>query len=107
MRSLGFKFTVALLATSLTAMLLSGLLAQWMLSRQFSDILREESFKRFRADATAYLMTYGSWEQARKVEGFGQFSGRRQALIGEGKGASRPTTEALRGAPPAPRNSIN
>ena len=104
MHSLRFKFIFALLAASLTSVVLSGLLAQWMLTRQFNQLLLEESFKRFRTDVVAYLMAYGSWEEARRVENFGQFQARRQAMIGEGGGAlpSRPTPEGLQRATKAP-----
>lgn len=77
--SLRFKFTVALMVTSVAAVALVGVGARWMLLRDFSQILLEDSFSRYRITMTAYIKTYGSLDRALSSEPFGHFQQRRDA----------------------------
>jgi two-component system cell cycle response regulator len=64
MRSLQVKFTLALLLTSLTAVLMVGVVTRSMMLRKFNQNAMEQSFKTYQTDLQAYIATYGSWEQA-------------------------------------------
>ncbi len=105
--SLRFKFTLALLLTSLSAVALVGVGARWMLLRDFSDILLEDSFSRYRINMTAYIKTHGSLEQALRTEEFGEFQRRQDAALSAYRGSPpvwssfRPSEYAA-GAPPVP-----
>jgi len=80
MISLRVKFTLALLVTSLLAILLVGFIARYVLLQQFHEVLFRQSFRAFKTDVAAYHLTYGSLEKARKAEPFRQFEMRRHAL---------------------------
>jgi len=79
--SIRIKFTLVLLISSLLALFAGGVIAQAILVRQFSDIVSRQSFQRFHTEITAYLETYGSWEQAQQKESFEAFEKRRQHLL--------------------------
>ena len=82
MISLRFKFTLALLITSLLVIGTVGIIAHQLVLNRFSQISMEQSFERFQADIAAYIIQYGSWEQAQQVESFGQFERRRRTMVG-------------------------
>jgi two-component system cell cycle response regulator len=77
MISLRLKFTLALLGTSLAALLTVGLVSHWLLYREFSQLALERSFSNFQADVKAYYEEYGSWDAGREVEPFPDFARRR------------------------------
>lgn len=104
MVTLRLKFILALLVTSLAAVVMVGLVTRWMLLREFSGILLDESFRAFKSDVVAYIQTYGSYEKAAKTEPFGQFQRKRQAMMappgqppGGGSGGLWPPTGARDG----------
>jgi diguanylate cyclase (GGDEF)-like protein len=69
-RSLRFKFTLALLITSLTAVLLVGFVARGMVLSKFNQNAMADSFKSHQSSLQAYISTYGSWEKAQSVQPF-------------------------------------
>lgn len=83
MLSLRFKFTLALLITSLAVIGVVGIVAQWMILSKFNQLAMEQAFEGFQIDIAAYISQYGSWEQAQQAERFGQFQRRRRALLGQ------------------------
>jgi len=82
MHSLRFKFSLALIITSMSAVIVVGIIAQWRVSTRFDQMAMERAFENFQADVTAYIASYGSWNEARQVERFGQFVRRKRALTG-------------------------
>jgi two-component system cell cycle response regulator len=80
--SLRLKFTLALVLSSLAAAALVGGIARWMLLREFGEIELRRSFSMFRADVSAYLTQYGTWEKAQQAIDFPEFSRRRNAPEG-------------------------
>lgn len=92
MFSLRIKFTLALLTTSLAALLTVGLVSRWLVYREVSHIALERSFGHFREDVQAYLETYGSWEAGEMAEPFPVFSDRMRG--------HRPPPGAPAGDPP-------
>ena len=88
MASLSSRFTLALFFTSFASIALTGIVANWFALEKFSSISMEEAFERYQSDVAAYIIRYGSWEQAVKTERFGQFQRRRQALVGNIRGLS-------------------
>jgi two-component system cell cycle response regulator len=83
MRSLQWKFTLALLATSLTAVLLVGVIARGMLLSKFNQISMERSFEMFHADVQAYIAAHGSWEKAQRAQSFERFSRSKRLAAGQ------------------------
>jgi diguanylate cyclase (GGDEF)-like protein len=100
MFSLRLKFTLALLTTSLAALLTVGLVSHWMLYREFSQLALDRSFSNFQADVKAYYEEYGSWDAGREVEPFPDFSHRRHDPKQNG-GRIEPGAPAPDGAPNA------
>jgi hypothetical protein len=82
MHSLRFKFSLALIITSMSAVIVVGIIAQWRVSTRFDQMAMERAFENFQADVTGYIASYGSWDEARKIERFGQFVRRRRTLTG-------------------------
>lgn len=80
--SLRFKFSLALIITSMSAVIVVGIIAQWQVSTRFDQIAMERAFENFQGDVTAYIAAYGSWDEAQKAERFGQFVRRRHTLTG-------------------------
>jgi diguanylate cyclase (GGDEF)-like protein len=79
--SIQSKFTLSLLITSLIAVLLVGLAARWLLLREFSQLVQEDAFGRFRISITKYVKAYGSLEQALERENFGAFQRRNEPAL--------------------------
>lgn len=75
--SLRFKFSLALIITSMSAVIVVGIIAHWRVSTRFDQMAMERAFENFQADVTAYIASYGSWDEAQQVERFGQFVRRR------------------------------
>lgn len=82
MHSLRIKFSLALIITSMSAVIVVGIIAQWRVSTRFDQMAMERAFENFQADVTAYIASYGSWNEARQVERFGQFVRRRHEATG-------------------------
>lgn len=82
MHSLRFKFSLALIITSMSAVIVVGIIAQWRVSTRFDQMAMERAFENFQADVTAYIASYGSWSEAQQVERFGQFVRRRRMPTG-------------------------
>ncbi|MGZ4968564.1 MAG: diguanylate cyclase [Methylobacter sp.] len=82
MRSLRIKLSLALIITSMSAVSVVGIITQWRVSTRFDQMAMEHAFENFQADVGAYIDSYGSWDEAKKIERFGQFVRRRRALIG-------------------------
>ncbi|WP_217182921.1 GGDEF domain-containing protein [Methylobacter tundripaludum] len=61
----------------MSAVIVVGVVAQWRVSTRFDQMAMERSFENFQADVTAYIASYGSWNEAQQVERFGQFVRRR------------------------------
>ncbi len=78
--SLRAKFTLALLAASLLSLLAAGVVARSILFQQFNRIVMQNAFENFHDDITAYITTYGSWEQAQENESFREFADQRRHL---------------------------
>jgi diguanylate cyclase (GGDEF)-like protein len=78
--SLRTKFTIVLLITSLLSLLAAGLIARAILFRAFNRVVMQESFRRYHSEMTMYFKTYGSWQNARRREPFGEFEKRRRHL---------------------------
>lgn len=74
--SLRQKFVLALLATSLAVVALSGWVAHTLLLQRFGQLELERSFQAFKRDVGAYVEAYGSWENAQRSENFGGFTRR-------------------------------
>lgn len=79
--SLRAKITLALFVTGLTSAVLVGVIARSLLLREFNQIIFDSSFDAFRGDVTAYLETYGPWDEARQIEPFPDFVERRRANV--------------------------
>ena len=60
MMSLKAKVTVALLATSFTAIALFGITARGMILSRFDDMVLDRAFAGFSQDIAAYYEYYGS-----------------------------------------------
>ena len=73
MRSLRTKIVLALLFSSFLAAVCVGLIARYMVYRQFSQDIVERAFANFQVDARAYYERYGSWEKARANQSFPSF----------------------------------
>lgn len=82
MHSFRTKFSLALIITSMSAVIVVGIIAHWRVSTRFDQMAMERAFGNFQADVTAYIASYGSWNEARQVERFGQFVRRRHELTG-------------------------
>lgn len=54
------KLTIALLGVSLASAAAVGGIAHWMLMRDFSASLMDQSFDNFQSDVAGYLGVYGS-----------------------------------------------
>lgn len=74
--SIQSRFTLALLATSLGAVLLMGKVARTLVLRDFNQIVQEDAVSRFRLSITRYVKAYGSLENALKQERFPEFQAR-------------------------------
>lgn len=70
MRSLRAKFTLTLLLTSFSAIVLVGVIAQHLVLVRFDQMARERAFGHFRADVRGFITQYGSWRQGQAAEGF-------------------------------------
>jgi diguanylate cyclase (GGDEF)-like protein len=64
------------------SLILAGVVARAILFREFSNVIMEDSFRRFQLEMTAYLQKYGSWENAHHREEFGKFEKRRRGRYG-------------------------
>lgn len=79
--SIRTKFILAMLLTSLASTAMVGAVAYSRLMRKFDDLVLQDASRSFRLDVTAYIRTYGSWEQAQAQENFGSFSRRRREML--------------------------
>ncbi|MGZ5052098.1 MAG: GGDEF domain-containing protein [Methylobacter sp.] len=89
MHSLRVKLSLALIATSLSAVIVVGTIAQWRISERFNQIAMDRAFENFQTDVTAYIGLYGSWQAAQQAEPFGRFVERRRGPMGPPPGAPR------------------
>lgn len=80
--SIQSKFTLALLATSLGAVLLMGQVARTLVLRDFNQIIQEDSVGRFRLSVTRYVKEYGTLENALRQERFPEFQARTEPRAG-------------------------
>lgn len=78
--SLRNKLIAALLFASLAAALAVGGTAHWLLMQDFDAAAREQSFNNFYADLQAYLVEYGTWENAERSEPFPEFVRRQRGF---------------------------
>ncbi len=76
------RITASMLVTSLLALGLVGLVADHRLMSQFNQDFAEASTRNFRADVTAYITKWGSWEAAIAHEDFRSFSEQRRDRSG-------------------------
>lgn len=76
------RITLSMLVTSLLALGLVGLVADHRLMSQFNQDFAEASTRNFRADVTAYIAKWGSWEAAVAHEDFRTFSEHRRDRSG-------------------------
>ena len=76
--SLRLKITVALVISSLIAVISVGLIARWMVTRHLSDVAIDIVFGHFQDDMVAFYQTYGSWKEAFRREHFTNFVVRRR-----------------------------
>lgn len=92
--SLRFKFVLALLFTSLTAIALVGAVVDSRVHYKVDALRRQHAAGDFQAGVTAYLQRYGTWEAGNAVETFRHFM--------ESRRLDRPPpTEAMtQGEPP-------
>lgn len=90
MASLSSRFTLALLISSFSVIGVTGLIAYSLVLDRFSEIAKDQAFERFQSDIIAYILQYGSWNEAQKVERFGQFERRRRVLTGTTPGPVPP-----------------
>jgi diguanylate cyclase (GGDEF)-like protein len=97
--SLRTKLTLALLVTGLASASAVGLAARAILLQRFDRLLLESSFQNFREDVTAYVATYGSWEEAAAEEPFRRFT---QRESGRGGPPPGPRPDGRRRPPPPP-----
>lgn len=74
------KLTLTLLLASLAGAALVGGLAYWMLMRDFRQSVEDRSFMHFQEDVSAYLETFGSWENASARIPFNRFVLERRVL---------------------------
>ncbi len=74
MRSLRTKIVLALLFSSFFAVVCVGLIARYMVYRQFNQQVVEQAFANFQVDARAYYERYGSWEKALESQSFPSFT---------------------------------
>lgn len=80
--SLRFKFILALLLCSLSAVALVGGVAYSRLMHKFDDLVLQDAARNFRGDVSEYIRTYGSWQAAQQQEPFRRFSERRRQALG-------------------------
>lgn len=78
--SLRTKLTMALIFTSVTAVLIVGFYAHRNISVNFTKMASDRIFLRFQEDALAYYKKYGSWEAARMAEPFPIFVSRKRRV---------------------------
>jgi two-component system cell cycle response regulator len=95
--SLKVKLSLALIISSMSALTVVGIIAQWRVSARFDQMAMERAFENFQSDVAAYIDVHGSWGAAEQAEPFGRFVERRRALIG-----SDPRTPFI----PQPENRI-
>ena len=100
MLSLRFKMTMTLLLMGLLSAVLVAGFARWMVVREFNSVVMSQAFERWQDGVTAYIETYGSYEEAWKHEDFPSFVRRRV-----GNGQNRPEREGL--SLPNPRPVVN
>ncbi len=67
MRSLQFKFTLFLLLTSLTAVLLAGAVARHMVLNKFNQGAMQQALASYHTGLQSYISTYGSWQKAQQA----------------------------------------
>ena len=79
--SIQSKFTLSLLATSLSAVLLVGLVARGLVLRDFNQMVQEDAFSRFRIGVTRYVKAYGTLENALQKEPFPEFQVRNESQL--------------------------
>ncbi|MGZ5030218.1 MAG: hypothetical protein ACXV8I_06415 [Methylobacter sp.] len=60
------------------AVIVVGSIAHWRISTRFDQMAMEHAFENFQSDVTAYVASYGSWDEAQQAERFGQFARRRR-----------------------------
>ena len=94
MVSLRFKFTLALLVTSLIVISTVGVIAHILVLSKFSQLSMEGAFEKYQADIAAYIGQYGSWDKAQQAESFGQFERRRRAMVGDAPRQPSPPVNA-------------
>ena len=78
MKSLRTKIVLALLISSLLSAVSVGLVARWMVMRQFDKETIERVLESYHSDVVAYLTTYGSWQAALRAERLPSFIRRRR-----------------------------
>jgi len=67
------KVTVGLLFIGLLSASTVGLVAFYMIQRDFQQASRDMAFESFQQDITGYLTRYGNWEEANKSELFNSY----------------------------------
>lgn len=82
MYSLRIKLSLALIISSMSAVIVVGIVAQWRVSAKFDQMARERAFENFQSDVAAYIAAYGSWDEAKQVEHFDRFVRRRRQFSG-------------------------
>lgn len=76
------RITLSMLTTSLLALGLVGLIADQRLMTKFNHEFAQASTRNFRADVSAYIAKWGSWETAVANEDFRIFAEHRRDLSG-------------------------
>jgi signal transduction histidine kinase/DNA-binding response OmpR family regulator len=76
--SLKIQITLALLLSSLLALLAVGWLANLVVTGQFSDQAHQRAFENYQGDVVAYYQVYGSWQAATQREHLTAFITRRR-----------------------------
>jgi len=77
------KLTLSMLLVGVTASMLVGGIAYWLLMRDFRQSVQDQAFSNFQVDVKAYLERYGSWQEGVAREPFPEFVRRTRALMVE------------------------
>ncbi|GGY76635.1 hypothetical protein GCM10011613_21410 [Cellvibrio zantedeschiae] len=87
------RITLSMLTTSLLAVGVVGFVADQRLMSKFNEEFAQASTRNFRADVTAYIDKWGSWEAAVAHEDFRNFSEQRRDKHNRAPTIGLPTTE--------------
>lgn len=87
------RITLSMLATSLLALGVVGFVADQRLMNKFNEEFAQASTRNFRADVTAYIDKWGSWEAAVAHENFRNFSENRRDNHNRTPSIGLPATE--------------